>query len=160
MSQVTDQNNTQVFLQLVKRTYTQRDEITKSSKKLINYSHELEKCSENDMRNLLSNIQKEFIKIIANIHELSPHLKNPEITEIISEQIRFINLDIEQLAVATSFLIGLWKARVALQLRDTLCQDANKTELKPTPKSIRQAFGVKVSLKDLTLFYQHEQDNY
>ena len=152
----------QQYLQLVKRLYEKRDEILKSSQKLVEYAHKLEDCNDNELKGLLSEIGKEMNQIIANVHELSPHLKNPNIAASISEQARIISLEMEHLAGKPDMLTPAFKRRVATYLRISICQDSNKTQLKPTPKSIKQAYGIEVSVHDIKLkgFYEHSQDNY
>jgi len=152
----------QHFLQLVKRLYEKRDEILESSQKLVEYAHRLEDCDHNEMKGLLPEIGKEMNRIIANVHELSPHLKNPNIAASISEQARIISCEMEILAHTSSAVRAVYKRKVATRLRTTICQDANKTQLKPTPKSIKQAYGIEVSVHDIKLkgYFEHSQDNY
>ena len=68
----------------------------------------------------------------------------------------------ETLALNDDNLASLFKYRVAMMIRNSICQDANKTQLNPTPKSIKQAFGIAVSPHDanIKLFYEHQKDNY
>jgi DNA-directed RNA polymerase subunit F len=153
----------QHFLQLVKRLYEKRDEILESSQRLVEYAHRLEDCAGNELKDLLSEIGKELNRIIADIHELSPHLKNPNIAAYISEQARMVNIEMESLAYSSGALRAVHKRKVATYLRTTICQDANKTELKPTPKSIERAYGVEVSMHDIIKlkgYFEHWQDNY
>jgi len=159
MTEVISQQPPQHFLQLIKRLYDKRDEVLESSNKLVDYSHQLEESSDSELHSILSEILKEMNRIIANIHELSPHLKNPHIADAISEQVRLINLEMEQLAISRS-LRKVWKFKVAMLLRTFICQEANKTQLRPTPKSIKKAFGIAVSPRELKLFFEYQLDNY
>jgi len=109
---------------------------------------------------LLSEIRKEMNRIIAGVHELSPHLKNSQISEHISKQARIIGLEMEELSGKPNMLTGVFKRKVAMMLRNSICQDANRTQLRPTPKSIKQAFGITVSARDIRLLFEHQQDNY
>jgi hypothetical protein len=150
-------------LQLVKRLYEKRDEILESSQRLLEYAHRLEDSDDNELKDLLPEVGKELNRIIAAIHELSPHLKNPSIAPCISEQARMISLEIESLAHSSGAVRAVHKRKIATYLRVTVCQDANKTELKPTPKSIRHAYGVEVSMNDIIKlkgYFEHSQDNY
>lgn len=151
------------LLQLVRRLYGKRDEILESSQKLVEYAHRLEQCDASELRNLLAEVGKELNRIIAAIHELSPHLKNPNIAVYISEEARMVGLEIESLAHSSDVMRAVHQRKLATYLRVTVCQDANKTELRPTPKSIRQAYGVEVSVHDvvnLKGYSERSQDNY
>jgi DNA-directed RNA polymerase subunit F len=162
MSNLISPEPPQHFLQLVKRLYDKRDEVLKSSQKLLEYAQKLEDCSNTELKGLLTEIRKEMSQIIANVHELAPHLKNSQISASISEQVRIIGLEMEELSSKSHTLTPVFKYRVATMLRNSICQDANKTQLNPTPKSIKQAFGVVVSPRDVNikLFYEHQKDNY
>jgi len=152
----------QHFLQLVKRLYDKRDDVLKSSQKLLEYAQKLEDCSKSELKGLLTEIRKEMSQIIADVNELAPHLKNSQISASISEQVRIIGLEMEELSGKSDALTPVFKRKVAIMLRNSICQDANKTQLNPTPKSIKQAFGVVVSPHDVNikLFYEHQKDNY
>jgi hypothetical protein len=126
----------------------------------VDYAHKLEDCDDTETRWLISEIRKEMNRIIAGVHELSPHLKNPQISEHISKQARIIGLEMEELSGKSNMLTGVFKHKVAMMLRNSICQDANRTQLRPTPKSIRQAFGITVSARDIRLLFEHQQDNY
>jgi len=150
----------QHFLQLVKRLYDKRDEILKSSQKLLEYAQKLGDCSNSELKGLLTEIRKEMSQIIANVHELAPHLKNSQISASISEQARIIGLQMEELSGKPNALTPVFRQIVAMMLRNSICQDANKTQFNPTPKSIKQAFGIVVSPRDIKLFLEHQKDNY
>lgn len=160
MSNITSLQPPQYFLQLIQRLYDKRDEVLKSSQKLLEYAQKLEGCSNSELKGLLTEIRKEMSQIIANIHELSPHLKNSQISASISRQVRIIGLQMEPLSLSKTGFTSVYKYRVATMLRNTICQDANKTQLNPTPKSIKQTFGVVVSPRDIKLFFEHQRDNY
>lgn len=150
----------QHFLQLIKRLYDKRDEVLESSNKIIEYTTKLEDCDDTETKDLLSEIRKEINRIIAGINELSPHLKNSQIAEHISKQARIIGVEMEQLSRKPNALTSVFKYKTAMMLRNSICQDANKTQIRPTPKSIKQAFGITVSPRDIKLFFEQQRDNY
>jgi uncharacterized protein YlaN (UPF0358 family) len=160
MSNLTSPQPPQHFLQLVRRLYDKRDEVLESSNKIVDYAQKLDACDDSETKVLLSKIRKEMNRIIAGVHELSPHLKNSQISEHISKQARIIGLEMEELSGKPNMLTGVFKRKVAMMLRNGICQDANRTQLRPTPKSIRQAFGITVSARDIRLLFEHQQDNY
>ena len=160
MSNLTSPQPPQHFLQLVRRLYDKRDEVLESSNKIVDYAQKLDACDDSETKGLLSEIRKEMNRIIAGVHELSPHLKNSQISEHISKQARIIGLEMEELSGKPNMLTGVFKRKVAMMLRNSICQDANRTQLRPTPKSIKQAFGITVSARDIRLLFEHQQDNY
>jgi small nuclear ribonucleoprotein (snRNP)-like protein len=146
----------QHFLELIGRLYKKRDGILESSQKLVDYTYKLEDCDNNELRGILARINKEMNLIVSNAHELAPHLADSHIVEAISKQVRLISLIVEQTGLSPKYYKGI----LATYIRTTICQDANKTQLKPTPKSIKQAFGITVSPHDIKLLFEHHQDNY
>lgn len=160
MSNITSPQPPQHFLQLIKRLYDKRDELFSSSARLIDYSYKLENCSNDELDTIRSDIGKEMNKIVSNINELAPHLRNKQIVESISEQVRILTVEMERLAITSDVLMRAVKTQLAMLLRNFLCQSANKTQLNPTPKTIKQAFGVVVGARDIKLFFEHQQDNY
>jgi hypothetical protein len=155
MSNLTSPQPPQHFLELVRRLYEKRDEILESTNKLVEYSYQLDECDDIKLKRLLSKMHKEMNRIISDINDLSPHLKNPELAECISIQVRQLGTEMEGTALRPYL-----KGRLAMRIRDSICQDANKTTLRPTPKSIKQAFGVSVGLRDIKVLLQHQQDNW
>jgi small nuclear ribonucleoprotein (snRNP)-like protein len=156
MSNVPSVQPPQHFLELIGRLYKKRDEILESSQKLVDYTYKLEACDDNELKGILSEISKEMNLIVSNAYELAPHLKDSGIVEAISKQVRLISLLVEQTGLSPKYYKGI----LAMSVRTTICQDANKTQLKPTPKSIKRAFGVTVSPRDIKLLFEHHQDNY
>lgn len=156
MSNVPSIQPPQHFLELIGRLYKKRDEILESSQKLVDYAYKLENCNDNELKGILADINKEMNIIVSNAWELAPHLENSRIVETISNEVRLLSLTVEQTGLSPKYYKGI----LALYLRIAICQDANKTQLKPTPKSIKQAFGITVSPRDIKLLFEHQQDNY
>lgn len=156
MSNVPSVQPPQHFLELIDRLYKKRDGILESTGKLVGYTYKLEACDDNELKGILSEISKEMNLIVSNAYELAPHLKDSGIVEAISKQVRLISLIVEQTGLSPKYYKGI----LASYIRTTICQDANKTQLKPTPKSIKQAFGITVSPRDIKLLFEHRQDNY
>ena len=130
MSNVPSIQPPQHFLELIGRLYKKRDGILKSSQKLVDYTYKLEACDDNELKGILSEISKEMNLIVSNAYELAPHLKDSGIVEAISKQVRLISLMVEQTRLSPKYYKGI----LAMSVRITICQDANKTQLKPTPK--------------------------
>lgn len=156
MSNVPSIQPPQYFLELIGRLYKKRDEILESSQKLVDYAYKLENCNDNELKGILADINKEMNTIVSNAWELAPHLENPRIVEAISNEVRLISLMIEQTVLNPKY----YKGMLTLFIRISICQDANKTELKPTPKSIKRAFGITVSPRDIKLLFEHHRNNY
>ena len=156
MSKVPSVQPPQHFLELIGRLYKKRDGILESSQKLVDYAYKLENCNDNEVKGILADINKEMNIIVSNAWELAPHLENSRIVETISNEVRLLSLTVEQTGLSPKYYKGI----LALYLRTAICQDANKTQLKPTPKSIKQAFGITVSPRDIKLLFEHHQDNY
>jgi len=156
MSNVPSIQPPQHFLELVERLYKKRDGILESTGKLVGYTYKLEACDHSELKGILSEISKEMNLIVSNSYELAPHLKDSGIVEAISKQVRLISLMVEQTILSPKYYKGI----LALLIRTTICQDANKTQLKPTPKSIKQAFGITLSPRDIKLLFEHHQENY
>jgi len=144
------------FLELIGRLYKKRDGILQSSQKLVDYTYKLEDCDNNELKAILARINKEMNLMVSNAHELAPHLADSHIVEVISKQVRLISLVVEQTGLSPKYYKGI----LATYIRTTICQDVNKTQLKPTPKSIKQAFGITVSPRDIKVLFEHHQDNY
>jgi len=155
MSEVTNPQPPQHFLELVKRLYEKRDQILISTNKLVDYTSKLSECEDNKLTPLLSEMWKEINSIISYVHELAPHLKNPGIVDHISKQAKLLSLQLEQTTISP-----VLNRTVAMLVRTSICQEANKTQLRPTPKSIKKAFGITVSPRDIKLAFEHQQDNY
>ena len=156
MSNVPNVQPPQHFLELIGRLYKKRDEILESSQKLVDYAYKLENCNDNEVKGILADINKEMNIIVSNAWELAPHLENSRIVETISNEVRLLSLTVEQTGLSPKYYKGI----LALYLRTAICQDANKTQLKPTPKSIKQAFGITVSPRDIKLLFEYQKDNY
>jgi uncharacterized protein YjgD (DUF1641 family) len=107
------------------------------------------------LQGLFIGIWKEINNIISYTHELAPHLKNPELVDHISKQAKELSLQMEMATTGP-----MERVIVASLIRIGICQEANKTQLRPTPKSINQAFGITVSSRDIKLSFEHQQDNY
>jgi hypothetical protein len=158
MSELPSVQPPQQLLELIARPYRKRDEILKSSNKLVNYSYNLQNCSESELESLQSKIHKGVNKIISNVNELAPFLDNPAITIGMLEIATILYRELEDLRSHPE-----WKDSPARTIRNVLCPLANVTRLKLTPKSIKKAYGVKIGIKDLmTLewFVEHQQNNY
>ena len=156
MSEVPSLQPPRHFLELIGRIYRKRDEILESSRKLVDYAYRLENCDDSELKGILAEINKEMNTIVSNACELAPHLENSRIAQTISDEVRLLSLTVEQAALSPRYYKGI----LALYLRTAICQDANKTQLKPTPKSIKQAFGITVSPRDIKLLFEHHRDNY
>ena len=156
MSKVPNVQPPQHFLELIGRLYKKRDEILESSQKLVDYTYKLEDCDDNELKGILAEINKEMNLIVSNAYELAPHLEDSRIVETISDEVRLMSLMVERTVSSPKYFKGI----LALSVRTTICQDANKTQLKPTPKSIKRAFGITVSPRDIKLLFEHHQDNY
>lgn len=135
--------------------YEKRDQILESSNRLLDIADKIDGCEAPKIKSLITEAQKELNIIISHIHELSPHLKNPWIAEGISKQIKILSLMMEQAAHSAAF-----RGVVSMTIKVGVCQEANRTILKPTPKSIKQAFGITVSPRDIKLLFEHHQENY
>ena len=122
----------------------------------MDYAYRLENCDDSELKGILAEINKEMNTIVSNACELAPHLENSRIAQTISDEVRLLSLTVEQAALSPRYYKGI----LALYLRTAICQDANKTQLKPTPKSIKQAFGITVSPRDIKLLFEHHRDNY
>jgi len=156
MSNVPSIQPPQHFLEIIGRLYKKRDGILESSQKLVDCAYKLEDCDNNELKGILAEIDKEMNLIVSNTCELAPHLENSRIVEAISNEVRLISLIVERTVSSPKYFKGI----LALYIRTTICQDANKTLLKPTPKSIKQAFGITVSPREIKLLFEHHQDNY
>ena len=155
---VTSNVQIQPFLELIKRIYQKRDEVLQSSNRLLDIADEIyafHDYKKGDLRPLITRAEKEINLMISNIHELTPHLQNPSISEGISRQANILTLRLEQMGRAT-----VLNKTVAFEIKISICQDANKTILRPTPKSIKQAFGITLSPRDVKMLFEHQQDNY
>ncbi len=138
------------FLSIVNRLYSNRDRILSASKRLIELSHQINSCSEAELREVLTLVEKEIIEIVSIAYELRPHLKNRDLPHMLSEQAKVISTDIRHI---TDFpeRNTLSKVKVDVLLRTGFCLDANRTEIKPTSKSIKEAFGIKLDLKPMDI---------
>jgi len=147
---MTNNTATTHFLSLVNRVYSNRDRILAASQRLIEQSHLINTCPQDKLHDVLISIEKDIIEIISAAYEIRPHLKNRDLPHMLSEQAKVISTDIRHI---TDFpdRNTLSKVKVDVLLRTEFCMDANKTEIKPTPKSIKEAFGVKLDLKSLDL---------
>ena len=145
----------QLVLGLIKRIYQKRDEVLQSSNNLLEIADEIDACGQGNIRPIITKAEKEINTIISNVHELSPHLQNPSIAEGISKQAKLLLLQMEQ-AKHERVLNGV----VSLMIKASICQDANRTILRPTPKSIKQAFGITISPRDIKFLFEHQQDNF
>jgi small nuclear ribonucleoprotein (snRNP)-like protein len=144
------------FLELVGRLYAKRDKILESSNRLADLAYKLEACDNREVKGILSGISKELNSILSSVYELSPHLKDPGMAEQISAQVRVVSCEVERAASHPGDYEGLW----AMSIRTTICQDANKTQLKLTPRSIKQALGIAVSPRDIRLLLERGQDSH
>ena len=136
-----------------------RAEILEASNRLVDYSYSLQNCSESELESLQSEIRKEVNKIISNVYGLAPFLDNPHIVGGIAEIMMVFNPTLEDLRPDSKIM----KDAAAQTIRNVICPIANMTRLKLTPKSFKNAYGVKIGVKDiLTLkgFYEHQQNNY
>ena len=157
MSNIPSVQPPQHFLELIKRLYEKRDQILVSTNKLVDYAGMLDNYKKDDeIIPILSAMWKEINNIISYLHELAPHLKNPGIVDHVSGLAKDLTLQIEQAKLHPTYFIKI----IAMMVRTGICQEANKTELRPTPKSIKQAFGITVSSHDIKLSYEHQQENY
>ncbi len=158
MSNLTSPQPPQHFLELIRRLYDKRDLILESSNRLVEYSYELQNCRDNELESLQSKITQEMNKIVSNVSELAPLLANPHIVGSISDITRILNMDLENLKFHKDT-----KYIAALHIRNYISPLAVMTRLKLTPKSIKQAFGVEIGVKDIVQlkgFFEHHQDNY
>jgi len=147
----------QQILELIGRPYKKRDEILQASLRLVDYFYTLQNCSESELEGLQSKINKEMNRIISNVNELAPFLENPHIVSSIAEMTTILSLMLEHLRFDLQT-----KYAPALLIRDGLCPIANKTRLRPTPKSFKKAYGVEIGIKGVQLkgFLEHQQNNY
>jgi len=146
----------QYFLELVKRLYQRRDQILISSNKLVEYAGKLSDLKKGDeVMPLLTEMWKEINTILSYLNELEPHLNNPGIVDHISEQAKILSLQLEQVVMHP-----MYGRVVPMIVRGGFCQEVNKTQLKFTPKSIKQAFGITISSRDIKLLLELEQKNY
>jgi hypothetical protein len=155
MSEVPNVQSPQTILDLVARPYKKRDEILEASDRLVNYSYSLQNCTESELEGLQSNIYKEVNKIISNVNELSPLLENPGIVGLIAEIEMMLSSVLEHLTLDPES-----KTFPAHIIRTLLCPTANGTRLRLTPKTIKRAFGITVSPRDIKLLFEHQRDNY
>ena len=158
MSEVPSVQPLQHLLKLVERPYKKRDEILKSSNRLVDYSYRLQHCSESELEGLQSKIRKEVNKIISNINELAPFSENPHIVSSMAEITMLLNETLKDFRLSPET-----KDFAARIIRDALCPVANMTRIKLTPKSFKKAYGFEIGIKDvMTLkgFLEHQQDNY
>ncbi len=109
----------QLFLQLVKRLYDKRDEVVESSQELMEYAYGLEDCRDSELKDMLLLIRKEMNRIISDVYELAPHLKNPGIVASISEQARIISIQMERLEGNPDSLTPVFKRQIGTSLRIT-----------------------------------------
>ena len=146
----------QHFLELIGRLYTKRDEILESSKKLVDYAYKLEDCDDEELKGILAGINKEINTIVCHVWELAPHLENPRIIDAIAYEVTHMSLLIEQTALKPKHYRGL----LASLIRIGICQSANRTALRPTPRSIKRALGLTVSPRDIKLLLEHHRENW
>jgi hypothetical protein len=155
MSEIPNIQPPQAILELIGRPYKKRDEILEASNRLVDYSYELQNCSESELEDLQSKINKEMNTIASHVNELFPHLENPSIVTLITEIEFMLRSALEDLSLNPESKI--FPAHI---IRTLLCPAANGTRLKLTPKSIKQAFGITVSPRDIKLLFEHQRDNY
>jgi hypothetical protein len=155
MSKVPSVQPPQQLLELIGRPYKKRDEILESSNRLVDYSYKLQDCNESELEGLQSKIYKEVNRIISNVNELSPLLENPGIVGLIAEIEMMLSSALEHLTLDPES-----KTFPAHIIRTLLCPAANGTRLRLTPKTIKRAFGITVSPRDIKLLFEHQQDNY
>jgi len=96
--------------------------------------------------------------IISNMHELALHTKNPIIIDIVSSYAKIVSNGIDWLSESNPPYTDRWKKTIAHTLREYICQEANKTIIEPTPKSIRKAFAIKISPKDVQLLFEQHKE--
>jgi len=145
----------QQILELIGRPYKKRDEILEASLRLVDYSYSLQNCSEGELGDLRSNIYKEMNTIASNVNELLPLLENPGIVGLIAEIEMMLSSALEHLTLDPES-----KTFPAHIIRTLLCPTANSTRLRLTPKTIKRAFGITVSPRDIKLLFEHQRDNY
>jgi hypothetical protein len=155
MSEVPDVQPPQAILELIGRPYKKRDEILEASNRLVGYSYDLQNCTEGELEGIQSKIYKEVNKIISNVNELSPLLGNPDIVGLIAEIEMMLSSALEHLTLDPES-----KTFPAHIIRTVLCPAANGTRLRLTPKTIKRAFGITVSPRDIKLLFEHQRDNY
>jgi len=159
MSNVPSIQPPQHFLELIRRMYDKRDQVLESTDRLVDYTSKLDDCDYKDNKQILqilTEVEKEINHIISYINELAPHIKNPAIIPHISKQAKLLSVHIQQVRNNEGALKGV----IGMLIRVSICQEANKTQLRPTPKSIKQAFGITVSPRDIKFLFEHHQDNY
>jgi hypothetical protein len=145
----------QQILELIGRPYKKRDEILAASLRLVDYSYSLQNCSESELEGLQSKIYKEVNKIISDVNELSPLLENPGIVGLIAEIEMMLSSALEHLTLDPES-----KTFPSHIIRTLLCPVANGTRLRLTPKTIKRAFGITVSPRDIKLLFEHQRENY
>lgn len=155
MSEVPNTQPPQAILELIGRPYKKRDEILEASNRLVDYSYSLQNCSQGELGDLRSKINKEMNTITSNVNELFPLLENPGIVTLITEIQFLLSSALEHLSLDPES-----RTFPAHIIRTLLCPTANGTRLRVTPKTIKRAFGITVSPRDIKLLFEHQRDNY
>jgi hypothetical protein len=140
----------QRYLYLVEKLYEKRDEILKSSERLVEYSYEIETCPESELDNLFSKIDKELPAIISHANELAPHLKNPNIVSVIATEAGRLTDQITIVRNASEQAKRLLRKKMGQRIR-YFAQFVNRTQVSPTPKSIKMAYGIEIDIKKSTV---------
>jgi hypothetical protein len=135
------------FLYLVRRIYTNRDELRASSEKMVDLSYRIEACTDkNKLTRLFREMDKELNRIISCINELSPHLRNPSIIDVISDQARLISAWMSDIRNSTRSIRSqsLEIRQGCGTMRIGFIQNVNGTDINVTPKSIKTAYGIEI----------------
>ena len=115
----------------------------------IEYYRKIQKDEEIDfseLNTLFSKTQKEMNTILCYSNELFPHLKNPDVNSIISNQAHNILLAMQFPGNSIVHMLP----RITSGLR-SFAQNSNALILNPTKKSIKVAFGIDVGNERLKI---------
>jgi len=171
------------FCSLISRLYKRRDSILESSNRITEYANRIDGVENNissiinDEKNLevamrnaikaafddfgLGNIftetQKEINSILSSSNELYPHLENRSVADS-------LNLTSHLLVLETSLparVLVFKLVEIALHMR-LFAQSATKLRLKPSKKSMKQAFGIEIGLEwaKIKAYIERSSSNY
>jgi len=141
-----NQESLERFLYLVATLYRKREQILESSQKLIDYSYRIETCSIKELNALFTEVDKELVSIISCANELSPHLRNQAIVPVISDQAHNLTVLMTIVRNASGTIKPALSKQISAHIRD-FAQGVNRTQISPTPKSIKTAYGIEVDIK-------------
>lgn len=141
------------FWSTLARMYKNLDSIRQTSHKIVNYADQIDafntpenvdkainmKFDVTELRQVLSDAQKEMNSILSYSRELYPHLKNPSLLDALSNQAQLILTWMQ--FPGESVVLKLMQISFGLRM---FAQSSNGLILSPSKKSLKYAFGIDV----------------